>query len=135
MRIASAAFPLPAPWRNNATTTKTHRVCPRVCCGNRRRQLVQLSWSDQFEDPVPGMTTLRHAANYIEKLPNAQQAFPHWQTAVEMLIRAIGGSAAWLLMARIAVLQALNRANRACTLLERKRTRGSESLRGINKAP
>ena len=33
---------------------------------------------------------------------------PHWQTAVEMLIRAAEGSLAWLMMARIAILRALN---------------------------
>jgi hypothetical protein len=67
-----------------------------------------LSWSDEFADPVPGCRTLRDAANYIQKLPKAQQQLPHWQTAVEMLMRAAEGSSAWPMMARIAMLRALN---------------------------
>jgi hypothetical protein len=47
-----------------------------------------LSWSAEFEDPTPGVTTLRDAANYIQKLPNADQQLPRWQIAIEHLIRA-----------------------------------------------
>jgi hypothetical protein len=50
--------------------------------------LAALSWSDEFEDPIPGMTTLRDAANYIQKLPKAEQKLPHWQAAVKALILA-----------------------------------------------
>jgi hypothetical protein len=32
-----------------------------------------LSWSDDFEDLIPGLGTLRDAADYIQKLPKAQQ--------------------------------------------------------------
>jgi hypothetical protein len=38
-----------------------------------------LSWSDEFEDPLPGFRTLHDAANYIQKLAKAQQQLPHWQ--------------------------------------------------------
>jgi hypothetical protein len=65
-----------------------------------------LSWSDEFEDPVPVCRTLQAAADHILKLPKAQRQLPHWQTAVEMLIRAAEGSPAWLMMARIAMLRA-----------------------------
>ena len=34
-------------------------------------------WQREFDDPVPGMKTLRDAANYIMKLPKADQAKPH----------------------------------------------------------
>jgi hypothetical protein len=40
-----------------------------------------LSWSDEFEDPLPGFRTLHDAANYIQKLPKATQQLPHWQNA------------------------------------------------------
>jgi hypothetical protein len=50
------------------------------------------SWSTPFEDPVPGCRTLQDAADHILKLPKATQQLPHWQTAVEMLIRAPEGS-------------------------------------------
>jgi hypothetical protein len=46
------------------------------------------------------MTTLRDAANYIQRLPKAQQKLPHWQAAEDMLIRAAEGSPAWLMMAQ-----------------------------------
>jgi hypothetical protein len=52
--------------------------------------------------------TLQDAADHVLKLPEAQQQSPHWQTAVEMLIRAAEGSPAWLIMARIAMLRAIN---------------------------
>jgi hypothetical protein len=37
-----------------------------------------LSWSDEFDDPIPGMPTLQDAADHILKLPKAQQQLPHW---------------------------------------------------------
>jgi hypothetical protein len=67
-----------------------------------------LTWSDKFEDPVPGLTTIRDAADHIQKLPKATQQLPHWQTAVEILIRAAETGGAWLMMARIAMLRAMN---------------------------
>lgn len=67
-----------------------------------------MSWSSKFEDPLPGFRTLHDAANYIQKLPKAQQQLPHWQTAVETLIRTAEGSPAWMMMARIAMLRAMH---------------------------
>jgi hypothetical protein len=52
--------------------------------------LATLTWSDAFEDPIPGMTTPQDAANYILKLPKATQQLPHWQAAVEALIPPLG---------------------------------------------
>jgi hypothetical protein len=67
-----------------------------------------VGWSDKFEDPVPGMTTLRDAATYIQKLPKAEQSKQHWQTAVGMLIKAAEGSPGWMIFARMAMLKAMN---------------------------
>jgi hypothetical protein len=70
--------------------------------------LAPLSWSTKFEDQIPSIKTLRDAANYIRNLSNTEQQLPHWQTAVEMLIRAAEGSPAWSMLARIAMLKAMN---------------------------
>jgi hypothetical protein len=70
--------------------------------------LAALTWSTEFDDPIPGMRTLQDAADDILKLPNTQQNLRHWQIAVEMLIRAAEGSPAWLMLARIAMLKAMN---------------------------
>jgi hypothetical protein len=67
-----------------------------------------LSWTTRFEDPLPDIVTLRDAATYMQKLPKPQQTLQHWQTAVEMLIKAAEGSPAWLMMARIAMLRAMS---------------------------
>jgi hypothetical protein len=54
-----------------------------------RRAHDVLSWSRRFEHPVPGLATLRDAADYIQKLlSKPEQQLPHWQTAVEALIIA-----------------------------------------------
>jgi hypothetical protein len=79
-----------------------------------------LSWSDEFEDPIPDVRTLQDAADHILKLPKAQQQLPHWQTAVEMLIRAAEGSPAWLMMARITMLKAMNHGEERVFRTDRK---------------
>ena len=66
-----------------------------------------MSWSDEFEDPIPGMVTLRDAADYIQKLPKATQQMIHWQAAVEALIMAAEGRGP-LLHARVGMLRAMN---------------------------
>jgi hypothetical protein len=48
-------------------------------------------WNQQFFDPimVPGrkpLATLRDAAQYIMKLPKAEQQATPWQTAAEVLV-------------------------------------------------
>jgi hypothetical protein len=57
----------------------------------RQGRLAPLSWSDEFEDPIPGLRTLRDAADHIQSLPKAQKQLPHWQAAVEALIMAAEG--------------------------------------------
>jgi hypothetical protein len=66
-----------------------------------------LSWSTEFEHPVPGLATLRDAADYIQKLSKAEQQLPYWQTAVEALIMAAEGRGP-LLHARVGMLRAMN---------------------------
>jgi hypothetical protein len=66
-----------------------------------------LSWSDRFEDPVPGCKTLRDAADYIQKLPKAEQTKTHWQAAIEALIMAAEGRGP-LLHARVGMLRAMH---------------------------
>jgi hypothetical protein len=64
-------------------------------------------WSTRFEDPIPGMTTLQDAADYILKLTKAQQQLSHWQAAVEALIMAAEGRGP-LLHARVGMLRAMH---------------------------
>jgi hypothetical protein len=51
-------------------------------------------WSRVFDDPVPlprgrQLVTLKDAANYIQKLPKAEQQFEEWQAAVEALLLVV----------------------------------------------
>jgi hypothetical protein len=80
-----------------------------------------LNWSDEFEDPVPGFRTLHDAANYIQKLPKAQQQLPHWQAAVEALILAAEGRGP-LLHARVGMLRAMNHSRERIFRTDRKET-------------
>jgi hypothetical protein len=80
-----------------------------------------LSWSENFEDPTPGMTTLRDAADYIQKLSKAKQAEPHWQAAVEALIMAAEGRGP-LLHARVGMLRAMNHGAERVFRSDRKET-------------
>jgi hypothetical protein len=70
-------------------------------------------WSKPFEDAIllpdgRKLLTLKNAADYIMKLPKAEQKHEKWQTAVEVLIMAAEGRGE-LMHARIGVMQALNR--------------------------
>jgi hypothetical protein len=72
-----------------------------------------LSWSQPFEDPIdlPGrrqLVILQDAADYIMKLPKAEQAAPEWQAATEalILVAELGGPT---MFGRIGVMRALNR--------------------------
>jgi hypothetical protein len=66
-----------------------------------------MPWTRKFDDPVPGIVSLRDAASYILKLPKAEQSMPHWQAAAEAVIMAAEGRGP-LLHARIGMLRALN---------------------------
>src|ERR1700731_560863 len=70
-------------------------------------------WRRRFEDPIPllrgrQLLTLKNAADYILKLPKAEQQLEEWQTATEALIMAAEGRGP-LLHARVGMLRALNR--------------------------
>ena len=69
-------------------------------------------WRRRFEDPIPlprgQLVTLKDAADYIMKLPKAEQQLEEWQTATEALIMAAEGRGP-LLHARVGMLRALNR--------------------------
>jgi hypothetical protein len=70
-------------------------------------------WSRKFDDPVAlpsgrQLITLKDAADYIMKLPKAQQNLVEWQTATACLIGAAEGRD-FMMHARVGVLRALNR--------------------------
>jgi hypothetical protein len=73
----------------------------------------RLGWSRQFDDPISlpngrQLVTLKDAADYVMKLPKAEQNLEEWQTATGCLIGAAEGRD-FLMHARIGVLRALNR--------------------------
>ena len=70
-------------------------------------------WKRPFDDPIPlpdggQLVTLKDAADYIMKLPKAEQNLEEWQTAIARLIGASEGRD-FMMHARIGVLRALNR--------------------------
>jgi hypothetical protein len=72
-----------------------------------------LSWHRRFEDPIPlprgrQLVTLQDAADYILKLPKAEQNLKEWQAATEALIMAAEDRGP-LMHARVGMLRALNR--------------------------
>jgi hypothetical protein len=72
-----------------------------------------LLWSTPFDDPIPlpngrQLLTLRDAAAYITKLPEAQHSAPEWQAAMEALI-LVAESGGPTMLARIGIMRALNR--------------------------
>ena len=72
-----------------------------------------MPWSTPFDEPIAlrggrALTTLQQAADYIMKLPEAEQHETRWQSAVENLIHAAETGGGWLMFARIGMLRALN---------------------------
>ena len=75
---------------------------------------MKLGWSREFEDPIPipngrQLVTLKDAADYVMKLPKAEQNLEEWQTAIGCLIGAAAEGRDFMMHARIGVLRALNR--------------------------
>ena len=69
-------------------------------------------WKRPFDDPIPlprsrQLVTLKDAAEYIQKLPKAEQQLEEWQAAVEALLLVVELSGPTM-MARIGMLRALN---------------------------
>jgi hypothetical protein len=74
---------------------------------------IEGGWSREFYEPIPlpkgrQLVTLKDAATYITKLPEAEHTEPEWQAAIEalMLVATLGGPT---MFARIGVMRALNR--------------------------
>jgi hypothetical protein len=70
-------------------------------------------WFRPFDDPIDlprgrQLVTLEDAADYIMKLPKAEQKLEEWQTATEILIKTAEGRD-FLMHARIGMMRALNR--------------------------
>ena len=70
-------------------------------------------WSRAFDEPISvprgrQLVTLKDAANYIQKLPKADQDLEEWQAAVEALLLVVELNGPTM-MARIGMLRALNR--------------------------
>jgi hypothetical protein len=70
-------------------------------------------WSRAFDDPIPlprgrQLVTLKDAANYIQKLPKAEQDLEEWQATVEALL-LVAELSCPTMMARIGMPRALNR--------------------------
>ena len=70
-------------------------------------------WQRPFDDPITlprgrKLVTLRDAAEYITKLPKAEDDAPEWQAAMEalLLVAELGGPT---MFARIRIMLALNR--------------------------
>jgi len=81
--------------------------------GLRPYKLTAMSWSSAFDDPIPlprgrQLITLKDAAEYIQKLPEAEQLLEAWQAAVEALLLVVELNGPTM-MARIGLLRALNR--------------------------
>jgi hypothetical protein len=81
-------------------------------CGFSVEDLSWVSWSREFEDPIPlpngkKLVTLRDAADYITSLPKKESDLPEWQTAIEVLMLVARSGPT--MMARIGVMKALNR--------------------------
>ena len=72
-----------------------------------------MGWATKFEEPIPlpkskPLITLRDAALYITKLPNAEHDTAEWQAAMEALLLVAEGDGPTML-ARIGIMRALNR--------------------------
>ena len=89
-------------------------------------------WKRPFDDPIPlprgrHLVTLKDAAEYIQKLPEAEQLLAEWQAAVEALLLVVELNGPTM-MARIGVMRALNRGY--VREFDSSREGGSASRRG-----
>jgi hypothetical protein len=93
-----------------------------------------MSWDQQFFDPIilPGrkpLLTLPDAAEYIVKLPKAEQQAPQWQAAAEVLM-LIGEHGGDPMMGHIAMMKALRRREpKAAAAPRRKRAKAYKIVR------
>jgi hypothetical protein len=54
------------------------------------------------------LRTLRDAGEYVAALPKKETALPHWQIAASCLLTAVEEGGGLVMMARIAMVRALN---------------------------
>jgi hypothetical protein len=78
-----------------------------------RLRMPKRSTSRKFDDPIPlakgkELVTLRDAALYVTKLPQAEHDAEEWQTAMEALL-PVAESDGPTIFARIGMMRALNR--------------------------
>jgi hypothetical protein len=86
-----------------------------------------MTWFRRFTDPIPlddgrKLLTFRDAADYIMTLPKAERDAAHWLLAIEALTLVAERNGAELL-ARIAMLMALNDGNPPPPELRRRAVR------------
>ena len=77
------------------------------------RRGIVADWSREFDEPIHlprgrQLVILKDAAEYIQKLPEAEQLLEAWQAAVEALLLVVELNGPTM-MARIGLLRALNR--------------------------
>jgi hypothetical protein len=82
-------------------------------------------WQRKFEDPIPlpdgrKLVTLFDAADYITNLPIKETDLPDWQVAMQALL--LVSRSGPTMLARIAVMRALNRPVERVFKSERKDT-------------
>jgi hypothetical protein len=82
-------------------------------CRRTGAPLADRGWKRPFDEPIPlprgrQLATLQDAANYIMKLPKAEQNLEEWQTAIGCLIGAAEGRD-FLMHARSGMLKAPHR--------------------------
>lgn len=88
-----------------------------------------IGWKTEFDDPIPlpdgrELRTLRDAADYIAALPAVEAETDRWQLAIENLINAADHNGI-VMVARIAMLRALDHDPRSPTGFGRKTRSGS----------
>jgi hypothetical protein len=77
------------------------------------RGIIGGGWKRPFNDPIPlprgrQLVTLKDAANYIVKLPEAEQKLEEWQTAMQALLLVVEQNGPTM-FARIGVMRRLHR--------------------------
>jgi hypothetical protein len=85
-----------------------------------------MSLSLKFDEPIAlangkPLRTLRDAGNYVAARSKKETALPHWQLAAQCLLAAVEKGAGLVLMARIAVVRALNTGEPQPTPAQRKK--------------
>ena len=85
-----------------------------------------MAWSKRFYDPIilpdgRELLTLRDAAEYITALPKAEHDAADWQVAIETLLLVAERDGPEML-ARIAVMKALNRHGAKATPAPRRKS-------------